>query len=108
VAQIDDASAAASTFALTYGCGYGLTKHAAVRLDVYKWTGSSWAVCHGTDWKYGATSTDQLGPRALEVVLGGPAACGPGYYGTLAYSYVMDNYGTWRGGSVWSGYEWVP
>ena len=38
---------------------------------------------------------------------GGAAACGAGYYGTYGYSYVWDG-SAWRGGSVWSGYEYVP
>jgi hypothetical protein len=101
----------AYTHALSEGCGVGLNKpdgSAAVRLEVYKWTGSSWAICQGTDWKYGATGTTQFGPWGPEEGFdyGGVASCGPGYYGTLAYSYIWDGSG-WRGGSAWSGYEFV-
>lgn len=101
----------ANTYAFSEGCGVGLTKPngtAAVRLDVYKWTGSSWAICLGTDWKYGATGTDQFGPWGPQegFSYGGASSCGPGYYGTLAYSYIWDG-SAWRGGSIWSGYEFV-
>jgi len=103
----------AETYALSQGCGVGLNKPngwAAVRLDVYKWTGSSWVVCRSTNWKYGATGTNQWGPWGPGEVFdyGGSSSCGPGYYGTLAYSYVLDGTATWRGGSSWSGYEYVP
>jgi hypothetical protein len=101
----------AYTHALSEGCGVGLNKpdgFAAVRLDVYKWTGSSWTICRGTDWRYSATGTGSFGPWGPGEVFdyGGASSCGPGYYGTLAYSYVWDGSG-WRGGSAWSGYEFV-
>jgi hypothetical protein len=99
-------------YAVSGGCSKGLDKpngSAAVRLDVYKWTGSTWVVCRGTNWKYGATGTNQWGPWGPSEVFdyGGSSACGAGYYGTMAYSYVWDG-SAWRGGSVWSGYEYVP
>lgn len=103
----------ADTYALRAGCGTGLTvSRAAVRLDVFKWNGSSWFVCRSTDWKYGPTGIsggDTGGPYGPSQVFdyGGSAACGAGFYGTRAYAYVLD--GTvWRGGAVWSGAENVP
>jgi hypothetical protein len=46
-------------YALSQGCvdpGLSLPNDwAAVRLDVYKWTGSNWALCRGTNWQYGPT-----------------------------------------------------
>ncbi|WP_328913263.1 MULTISPECIES: hypothetical protein [unclassified Streptomyces] len=104
----------ANTYALGTGCVGGLTKSgnaAAVRLDVERWNGSAWVVCRSTDWLYGPTGVsggDTGGPYGPSQVYnyGGAASCGAGYYGTLAYAYVTD--GTaWRGGSVWSGYEYV-
>jgi hypothetical protein len=106
----------ATTYARSEGCGATLTKpdgHAAVRLDVYKWNGSSWFVCRSTDWEFGATGILRSGDIVTDfgpsVVFdyGGASACGPGYYGTLAHAYVWDG-AAWRGGSVWSGYEYVP
>ena len=103
------------TYARGQGCsGAGLTLpagFAAARLDVFKWTGSTWAFCRGTNWQYGATGNDQWGPTGPGQVFdyGGSPSCGPGYYGTLAYAYVWDSAASaWRGGGVWSGYELVP
>jgi hypothetical protein len=102
----------ATTYARSQGCGAGLYLPygwAAVRLDVYKWTGSDWALCRGTNWKCGATGTDQWGPWGPSEVIdyGGSSSCGPGWYGTLAYAYVWDG-SAWRGGGLWSGHEFVP
>jgi hypothetical protein len=102
------------TYALSQGCGAGLTLPAgwaAARLDVYKWTGSQWAVCTGTNWLFGPTGIsggDTGGPFGPSQVFnyGGPSSCGSGWYGTLASAYVWDG-SSWRGGSVWSGYELV-
>lgn len=103
------------TYALSQGCGAGLTLPngwAAARLDVYKWTGTQWAVCSGTNWLYGPTGIsggDVGGPVGPAQVFpwGGSSVCGSGYYGTLAFAYVWDG-AAWRGGGVWSGYEFVP
>jgi hypothetical protein len=99
----------ADTYARTAGCGAGLAgMAAAVRLDVYKLTGSTWSICRSTDWTYGTTGMDQWGATGPEQVFdyGGVSSCGPGQYGTMAWSYVSDG-ATWRGGSVWSGAESV-
>ena len=100
----------AGTYAHSGGCGAGLAnQYAAVRLDVYRWNGSAWVVCRSTAWTYGYTGVNQWGPTGPEQVYnyGGPASCGAGWYGTLAASYVLDSGGTWRGGTVWSGQEYV-
>jgi hypothetical protein len=100
----------ARTFARSAGCGAGLSnRNAAVRLDVHKWTGTTWVICRSTDWTSGTTGVDQFGPTGPEQVFdyGGPSSCGPGWYGTMGYSIVWDG-STWRGGSVWSGAELVP
>jgi hypothetical protein len=100
----------ADAFALTAGCGGGLAnRSAAVRLEVYHWTGSAWAICRSTDWQYGTTGVNQWGPTGPEQVLnyGGSASCGSGLYGTVGYAFVWDG-AAWRGGSVWSGAEQVP
>lgn len=106
------------TYALNQGCGVGLNLpygSAAARLDVYKWTGSVWAICRGTNWQYGATVANlitgdlDLGPQGPRQIFdyGGSSSCGPGYYGTLAFAYAWDG-SAWRGGGVWSGFELVP
>ena len=102
----------ANCYALSGGCGAGLNLPygwAAVRLDVYKWNGTDWAVCRGTNWKLGATGTNQWGPWGPGDLLtyGGSSSCGPGWYGTMAIAYVWDG-SAWRGGGLWSGAEFVP
>jgi hypothetical protein len=99
------------TYARAQGCGAGLNLPdgwAATRLDVFKWTGSAWAFCRGTNWKFGATGVNQWGPWGPEEVFnyGGVGSCGRGWYGTTASVYVWDG-GAWRGGGVWSGNEFV-
>jgi hypothetical protein len=103
------------TYALSQGCGTGLTLPngwAATRLDVYKWTGTEWAICRGTNWQFGPTGISNgdifflTGPSQI-LNYGGSAACGSGSYGTQAFSYAWDG-SAWRGGGVWSGFESVP
>lgn len=106
----------ANTYAVSQGCGpIGLSlpyPYAAARLDVWKWTGSTWAICNGTEWLFGATGNSSgefggpWGPSQL-FNYGGPV-CGSGFYGTQASAYVMDASGVWRGGATWSGSEFVP
>jgi hypothetical protein len=104
-----------NTYALTQGCGSGLTLPygwAVVRVDVLKWTGSDWAFCRGTNWVYrntGVSGGDVGGPYGPEGLLnyGGSSSCGAGWYGTLAHAYVWDG-SAWRGGAIWSGHEFVP
>ena len=103
------------TYALSQGCGAGLTLPAgwaAARLDVYKWTGTQWAVCSGTNWQFGPTGIsggDVGGPFGPAQVFnyGGSSSCGSGWYGTLASAYVWDG-SAWRGSGIWSGAEFVP
>lgn len=99
-------------YALGAGCVTGLNLPngwAAVRLDVFRWNGSAWAVCRSTGWKYGATGSSQWGPWGPGEAYnyGGSAACGAGYYGTQSTALIWDG-SAWRGGSLWSGYEYVP
>ncbi|MFF7853540.1 hypothetical protein [Streptomyces sp. NPDC007904] len=104
----------ANTYALTQGCGTGLSRPAdwaAARATVSRWNGSAWVVCRTSAWKYGATGQaggQFPGPYGPEQVYdwGGWQACGPGYYATFASAFVWDG-SAWRGGSVYSGYEWA-
>ncbi|GGP96843.1 hypothetical protein [Streptomyces roseolilacinus] len=104
----------ANTYALTPGCGTGLSRPdgwAAARATVYRWNGSAWAVCRTSPWKYGATGQsggEFPGPWGPKQVYdwGGWQACGQGYYGTIASAFVWDG-SAWRGGDVWSGHEFA-
>jgi hypothetical protein len=108
--------ATASTYAYQPGCGSIMSKangNVATKLDVYRWTGSEWAICRSTDWTLGASGIIFQGDITIRIGAeqifdyGGSAACGPGWYGTLGHSVVWDG-SAWRGGNVWSGYEFVP
>ncbi|MFI5910811.1 hypothetical protein [Dactylosporangium sp. NPDC051541] len=94
----------ANVYARGAGCGAGLVNsYAAVRLDVFKWNGSSWYLCRNTDWLYGYTGVNQWGPYGPSQVYnyGGKASCGVGWYATQVYAYVSDG-SVWRGGTVWA------
>jgi hypothetical protein len=93
-------------FARDQACINGLTgRWAATRVDVYK----DQAICRGTEWKYDYTGLDSFGsPIGPSIVFnyGGPASCGRGWYGTYGAAFVWDG-SAWKGGWVWSGWEWV-
>jgi hypothetical protein len=78
-------------------------------IEVFEWTGSSWAYCAGTSWKY--DWFDPLGLHADESsYLAG--SCGPGWYGVEGAGFVWANptgggY-QWYGGWVYTGAEWYP
>jgi len=93
-------------------CFNGLVgRWATTRLDVYHAAaGQPGAICRGTDWKSDYTGIDSFGnPIGPSWVFnyGGPASCGSGWYGVFGGAFVWDG-STWRGGWVWSGWEWVP
>jgi hypothetical protein len=99
-------------YALDQGCGNGLSgQWAATRLDVYYAApGGQGAICRGVDWKYAYTGIDSIGnPTGPAWIYdyGGSASCGQGWYGTFGAAFVWDG-SAWRGGWVWSGWEWVP
>jgi hypothetical protein len=75
----------------------------ALLFQLYKWTGSQWAVCAGTSWFYNSTSAKKL---AGFYNYGSSPWCGAGYYGTLSYGFVWN--GAWHGGPLWSGYHYLP
>lgn len=76
----------------------------AVRYDLYKWTGSTWAVCTYTNWAFNSTWTWDV---TSQTNYGTNYPCGAGYYGTMSYSFIWDG-AAWRGGSRWSNYHQVP
>jgi hypothetical protein len=78
----------------------------AVRLELWRWTGSSWAVCTagGTGWTYNSNWGYTV---SVSRSYGTAYPCGSGYYGTMAYTYVWNG-SSWNGGSIWSGYHQIP
>ncbi|MFG3287837.1 hypothetical protein ACGF3G_03360 [Streptomyces sp. NPDC048179] len=96
-------------YALTQGCGTGLTKpdgSAATRAIVQRWNGSIWVDCRTSAWKFGGTGVNQWGLYGPEQVFdwGGWASCGPGFYRTVAAAFVWDG-SAWQGKGVVSGFE---
>lgn len=80
----------------------------AVRFDVFKWTGSQWALCRSTDWQFGGGGDTRGGDIVYEQSAGASQffsspPCGSGYYGTSARHLVWDG-AAWQGGNTWSGY----
>jgi len=75
----------------------------ALQYQLYKWTGSQWAVCVGIPWHYNSTPAKKL---TAFYNYGSSPLCGPGYYGTLSHGFVWNE--GWHGGSLWSGYHYLP
>src|SRR3954453_7465207 len=77
----------------------------ATKADLYKWTGSAWAYCNGTDWVYdGYRPAHWAGDLFFPATYGArtissAGACGPGYYGVKAAAFAWAN-NTWNGGWV--------
>jgi hypothetical protein len=69
----------------------------AVRYDLQRWNGSSWAACKSTGWVQNTSSW------TWEVTVsnsyGTSPPCGPGYYRTAGRSLVWDG-STWQGGNT--------
>jgi hypothetical protein len=94
------------------GCDYAMTGDGRARVDVQVWNGSAWVFCRGSDWRYGTfgwSSGELGGPYGPQQLLdyGGSSSCGQGYYRAVATAEAFVN-GSWVGGSVASGYEFVP
>lgn len=75
----------------------------ALRYTLLKWNGSSWAVCAGIGWYYNSVVAKKL---TASYNYGTRPWCGSGYYGTMSDGYVYN--GAWHGGSLWSGYHYLP
>ncbi len=73
------------------------TNQIRVKVDLYKWNGSSWVACYpATSWSYNpATSTSRYQS------VGYVAVCGAGWMAGLATGHVYNG-STWNGGSVFS------
>jgi hypothetical protein len=73
--------------------GKALSRPLAVRVIVKRLSGSTWQVCHDTDWQTSSTSVSRFWKSQ-------PMDCGPGYYRTKSageyYSYSLAR---WLGGS---------
>jgi hypothetical protein len=87
--------------------------YVATKADVYKWNGSAWAYCNGTNWLYdGYRPPRVVGDLTFSATYGAHAissagACGPGYYGVNAAAFAWAN-NSWNGNWVWSGFEYMP
>lgn len=76
----------------------------ATAMSFWKWTGAEWAVCTSmADYYYNPTKT---WITTLDWNNGTQPPCGNGYYGTMGDHYVLNE--DWKGGSLWSGYHWLP
>jgi hypothetical protein len=100
-----------TAYARDQGCVNGLSgRWATTRLDVYRAApGAEGVLCRGTEWKSDYTGIDGFGtPIGPAEVFdyGGPASCGPGWYGVFGGAFVWDG-SNWQGGWAWSGWEWV-
>jgi hypothetical protein len=95
-------------------CDRAMTGEGRVRLVVQRWNDwDAWIFCRGSGWSYGQfgwSGGDLGGPYGPQQTLdyGGSASCGPGYYRTVATAERFLGGSTWVGGSVASGYEFVP
>jgi hypothetical protein len=106
-----DHSAGAVTYARNPGSCSGTLYRPmgwlATRLDVFKWTGTEWALCRSLDWSFGGGGDRWVGDIWYEQaatqweVYSGPP-CGAGFYGTVGVHRVWDG-SAWQGGSTWSG-----
>lgn len=74
-----------------------------VQSELFKFNGSSWVRCNLTG-QYSNPSPDTQ--RAIQIGYGNTSRCGPGQYGNQGYHWV--NFGSWRGGALWSGAESIP
>jgi len=71
----------------------------ALRMTLWKWTGSQWAVCADTDWMYNSV-------RGWRMVFQGWAGLsGNAYYANNTGGFAWI--GRWIGGYMWSGYQWL-
>lgn len=70
---------------------------------LYKWTGSGWGACRGTQWWYNPIRTSNW---TIYANYGTSPPCGRGYYGTMSYTYVWAN-SAWIGGLMWSGHQYL-
>lgn len=78
----------------------------AVRWNLLKWSGSSWALCKSVAWQYNQTTTNDFSSYKYY-----NTPCGSGYYGTQGYGKVYYN-SNWKpsstGGVMWSGSHYLP
>ena len=72
----------------------------ALRLQLWKWTGSQWAVCADTNWMYNTATAWRMDFQ------GWTTLCGSAYYGNMTNAFAWI--GNWIGGGMWSGYQSLP
>lgn len=77
----------------------------AAKYDYYYWRGGEWVICRLVgDYYYNSSNAAKF---VMSYNFGVRPPCGDGYYGTMSYTYVNDGT-TWRGGAIWSGYQYIP
>jgi hypothetical protein len=86
-------------------CGNAFARPAGyltMKNQIYKWDGYQWTMCVDRAWVYNSTTTSSM------QVLNNPGylLCGPGYYGLQTGDFIYN--GGWYGGSLWSGYHYLP
>ncbi|WP_143737122.1 hypothetical protein [Microbispora sp. GKU 823] len=112
-----------TAYALEADCVTPKVMNAKINLQVQRWTGTVWQWCVGGGaWVYGTTGSDAWGPTGPSVnysyELGvttpyGSTLCGgPGWYRAQvrAQVSVWDPFAAsyiWKGGTLYSGNEWV-
>lgn len=74
----------------------------AANWAAWKWTGSTWALCAQSNYVYNSTVTSKL----VVYWSYNSTPCGAGYYGNQGTSWHYN--GAWYGGTVWSGYHYLP
>lgn len=110
-----DRSAQASTYARNPGSCSG-TLHRqngwlAAKLELFKWTGSAWAVCRSPNWSFGGGGDTNRGDITYEQAAEqrdsySSPPCGAGFYGTVGNHFVWDG-SRWQGSTTWSGHQRV-
>ncbi|MBE3012447.1 hypothetical protein IL992_25110 [Microbispora sp. NEAU-D428] len=112
-----------TAYALEADCVTPKVMKARMNLQVQRWTGSVWRWCVGGEaWVYGTTGSDAFGPTGPSVnysyhigattELGSTFCGGPGWYRAQvrAQVSVWDPFAAswiWKGGTLYSGNEWV-
>jgi hypothetical protein len=72
--------------------------HLALRRHLYRWNGSSWALCANSGWVYNTSPTSYKSIWRQWAQM----PCGGGWYDHLGESWAYYN-GQWLGGARWAG-----
>ncbi len=95
-----------SVYGLGFDCVYSFERppgYIALHWTLYKWSAYSqiWLNCSSAGYFYNQNSTGHMSrERDWDY-----KPCGSGYYSVVATGYQYN--GGWKGGGMWSGYEWL-